>query len=69
MIRYGAARWSSLREGAAILTDFVPPKDLAQSRLKPRPGLGRLAEAKAVLVIRDNGRAEYIFLDPLHRSP
>lgn len=24
-----AARWSSLREGAAILTDFVLPKDLA----------------------------------------
>ena len=30
------ARWSSLREGAAILTDFVQLKDLAQVRRKPR---------------------------------
>ena len=31
-----AARWSSLREGAAILSDFVLLKDLAQVRRKPR---------------------------------
>ncbi len=35
-----AARWSSLREGAAVLTDFVPPRDLAQAR-PPRGTAGR----------------------------
>lgn len=31
-----AARWFSLREDAAVLTDFVLLKDLAQVRRKPR---------------------------------